>query len=427
MIIFDEKSLEQFYNEYKNSDCIIHIIPIDDTVHPCINKIAAIYVYLFDNKMEYLIPVNHYDSINKLKVNLNSSNKKYVLDRKSTSQLMPLKKLIDVNLINYFVNNEKLDIEKHFDTFYFNLYKKQISNLNYIIPLTILLKYCTYIKDKILNVINIYDDVENETAFRYYNKYALNSLTNLEKNGLFNIKENKLVYSQYNLYTSTGRPSNAFGGTNFAALNKTDGTRELFISRFRDNGKLVELDYDAHHIRLLAYLIDYKLPNVEHIHNYFGKIYFKKENLTENEYNESKQITFRQLYGTVQPEYKDIEFFNKIETLYDNLWKQYNNTGYILSPLFKKKIHKIVDVNKNKLINYYIQLTEAEYGFWCIKKIQDLLKNKKTKLILFTYDSYLFDFHNDEFDLIDNIKNILNIKEKFPVRIKTGTNYSDLK
>ena len=47
-----------------------------------------------------------------------------------------------------------------------------------------------------------------------------------------------LVYSEYNPYTTTGRPSNRFGGTNFAALNKTDGSREKYISRF-DGGMLV--------------------------------------------------------------------------------------------------------------------------------------------------------------------------------------------
>ena len=39
------------------------------------------------------------------------------------------------------------------------------------------------------------------------------------------IHSNK-VYTEYNLYTSTGRPSNKFSGVNYAALNKEDGSRE---------------------------------------------------------------------------------------------------------------------------------------------------------------------------------------------------------
>ena len=39
-------------------------------------------------------------------------------------------------------------------------------------------------------------------------------------------------YTEYNLYTSTGRPSNKFGGVNFAALNKEDGSRNSFVFIF---------------------------------------------------------------------------------------------------------------------------------------------------------------------------------------------------
>ena len=39
-------------------------------------------------------------------------------------------------------------------------------------------------------------------------------------------QQDGMFYSEYNLFTSTGRPSNRFGGINFAALNKKDGSRE---------------------------------------------------------------------------------------------------------------------------------------------------------------------------------------------------------
>ena len=40
--------------------------------------------------------------------------------------------------------------------------------------------------------------------------------------------------------------SNNFGGVNYFALNKDDGSRDRFISRF-EGGKLVQFDYDAYH------------------------------------------------------------------------------------------------------------------------------------------------------------------------------------
>ena len=52
-----------------------------------------------------------------------------------------------------------------------------------------------------------------------YNDSIIDSLSYIESNGLHTTEGVK--YSEYNLYTSTGRPSNRFGGT--TVLNKKDG------------------------------------------------------------------------------------------------------------------------------------------------------------------------------------------------------------
>jgi hypothetical protein len=41
--------------------------------------------------------------------------------------------------------------------------------------------------------------------------------------------ERDWTYSQFNLKTTTTRPSNSFGGINYAALDKKSGCREAFI------------------------------------------------------------------------------------------------------------------------------------------------------------------------------------------------------
>ena len=43
---------------------------------------------------------------------------------------------------------------------------------------------------------------------------------------------------------------------NFSAMNKRDGTRNKIRSRF-DGGKIVQFDYDAFHIKLLAKVFNY--------------------------------------------------------------------------------------------------------------------------------------------------------------------------
>ena len=49
-------------------------------------------------------------------------------------------------------------------------------------------------------------------------------------NATKHLKGNTL-YTEYNPYTVTSRPSNRFGGINFSALNKKDGTREVFVPK----------------------------------------------------------------------------------------------------------------------------------------------------------------------------------------------------
>ena len=64
----------------------------------------------------------------------------------------------------------------------------------------------------------------------------------IEQNGLYT--KDGYEYTKYNIFTQTGRPANSNNGINYAALNKDDGTRTKYISRFAD-GYLAEFDYDA--------------------------------------------------------------------------------------------------------------------------------------------------------------------------------------
>jgi hypothetical protein len=56
---------------------------------------------------------------------------------------------------------------------------------------------------------------------------------------------NSKVYSSYNLYNITSRPTNAFNSINFLAFNKENGSRTAFIPQ---NDAFVEFDFDGYHI-----------------------------------------------------------------------------------------------------------------------------------------------------------------------------------
>ena len=51
---------------------------------------------------------------------------------------------------------------------------------------------------------------------------------------------NSRVYSSYNLYNITSRPTNAFNSINFLAFNKENGSRAAFIPK---NDAFVEFDW----------------------------------------------------------------------------------------------------------------------------------------------------------------------------------------
>jgi len=230
------------------------------------------------------------------------------------------------------------------------------------------------------------------------------------------------VYSQYNHLTTTGRPSNRYGGVNFSALNKSDGSRNPFVSRF-DDGMLFMLDYDSYHIRLIAKLIDYALPQ-ESVHAYFAKQYFNTDTITEEQYEKSKQISFQMMYGGILPEYEHITFFRSIQFLIDELWDAHQQTGYVPSVISGIKINAD---SRTKLFNYVIQNYETEQNMLVLRKI--LLETSKFESvpILYTYDSVLFDVKESETETyLNKVRQIMELNGQFPVKTSYGKNYGEM-
>jgi hypothetical protein len=60
---------------------------------------------------------------------------------------------------------------------------------------------------------------------------------------------------------------------------------------------------------------------------------------------------------------------------------------------------------------------------WDIFKI---LRGKNTKLVLYVYDSFLFDWDKNETEVIEQIKQLFN-KYKLQIKTKKGTNYNNIK
>jgi hypothetical protein len=436
IIIDDSEELESLLqNIEKDSHVLAVPILADHQLHPSINKISCIYIYS-SNEIEFIVPIHHTEQLAgfiELLHKVLSLESIFVHDKKLWIQMGGNNNVYDVKTLWWYTYGESYD-DNHYYTSAHTFYWRRHTNLQYvntIIPIMKHAQMCQKIRKYAMPMI--VNSKLTET-YKQFNTHYPKIFAEIESNGMqvtnsFKMKElitNNKVYSNYHYHTTTGRPSNAFRGFNFAAMNKQDGTRDSFCSRF-ENGALVEFDFDAYHVRLIAQLIGYKLP-AGSIHTYFGKFYFGTETLTSDQYEQSKQITFRLLYGHIEKEFLKIPFFKQVNEFVYSLWNEWKRNGYIKTPILKRVLSKdnLSDMNQNKLFNYYLQALETEFTVNRLNQLSYLLKEYKTCIILYTYDSVLFDVPIHEAkQILPNIKSCLE-GENFPVKCKVGNIYSKM-
>jgi len=308
---------------------------------------------------------------------------------------------------------EKIDTNAH-NFLNMKYYKKE--NINTIVPVLKHLEKCR----KTSKILKDTIEKHNQSVNMSYNDEVLDNLTYIERNGLYTTEDT--AYSEYNIYTSTGRPSNRFGGTNFAALNKKDGSRKPYVSRFK-TGVLVEMDYDAYHLRLIANKIDYQFPQGS-VHEHMSRFYGV-------DYEEAKKLSFQYLYGFIPHDVVQMNpYFSKVHDYIEELWKEYNSKEFIVSDIYNRRLYKknLIDMNANKLFNYTIQLMETENNMRALTRLIPKIEDYKSKLILYSYDSFLLDFNmEDGLDYLKKVKEILEQDGKYPVKVSWGLNYHEMK
>ena len=416
MIVDNNNILNTLKKGYESSPSIVIPIYSDVKKHRVVNRLSLLYVYIINTATEYVIPVNHSDKLFMIDSFQFLNNNTYEVYTYSNG----INNSINIDALHYMtnlcnINKEELLTSTH--NYFYSRYWK-LDNVNDIIPILKHQEYCNKIKDIVLTII----DNKSMKGFDEYNKTIIPVFRKIENTGI--ATNNGIEYTKYNLWTTTGRPSNSFNGINYAALNKDDGSREKYISRF-DKGKLVEFDFDAYHIRLIAQMINYDLPKTS-IHTYLGKQYFGKDIITKDEYNESKSITFKILYGGIPKEFENIPFFSEVKSYIFKLWDIYKSKGYIETPKIKRKVFatnlKDRNLKPQTLFNYIIQGYETEQNVFIMKSIQEELKHLQSKMVLYTYDSLLFDIHPQEIHILKSIKDMM----LFPVKCKTGHNYNNM-
>ena len=408
---------EQF-EVLKNSgfkEAFVEVITNNPYQHPTQNSIIGFYVRPIQGHKGYILPISHPECENlfedEVYLYLKGLETIYVRDKKEFLHYTILKQLVDITLGSppYILPQT---------TAHSTLYRRfpDLLTVNQLVPITKHYEVCE----------QVYDDLEhrvNTVVNPFYNDRATLVFNAIERNGIkinkdefekhFHPVENDVVYTSYNYKTLTTRPSNKFGGVNYAALSHKDGSRKSFIPH---NDIFVEFDIGAYHPTLAAMLVDYDFGSGD-IHQAFADMY-------KVDYAKAKELTFKQLYGGVFDNYKDLPFFKATSEYIRTTWETFQTEGVITCPIsnYEYKRDVLENMNPQKLFNYILQNMETSLNVEVLFRIFKLLKGRNTKLVLYTYDSFLLDVDNSELEVLEQIKEVF-YKLKLQLKEKNGINY----
>jgi hypothetical protein len=403
------------FKKILGKEAFLEIISYNPFIHPAQNSICAIYIRPLKDYKGYLLPIYHTESSvlfeDDVFLLIKSLEKIYVKDKKEFLHYFPLKQSIDLTFPNQievkYTNAHEFIYEKH----------KHRIDVNTLIPIVKHYEYCEALFEELEHLIdkpiNEFYDVKASWVFCGIEKSGLHVNIDLY-NQYFNEITEPYVYTKYNFKTLTTRPSNTFNGVNYAALNKENGCREAFIPR---NSTFIEFDISAYHPTLLARAIGYDFGG-EDIYSHFAQVY-------RLDRQEAKLLTLQQLYGGILPQYENLEFFKKVRIYVDDLWDTFQYQGFIKCPIsdFKFYKSKLENMNPQKLLNYVIQNLETANNVNLMWDIFRIIKGKKTKLVLYTYDSFLFDLDTNEKNITEELINLFKTNN-LPIKIKNGYNYN---
>lgn len=420
---------EQLTKLATTEKCFIDLVTKSEDNHSALTAPSAIYYNDFEKG--YMLILDHSEGfslpIQLVEDFLQKHQQVYLLNKKKHSYYLNLPNSIDLLFTALEVDGSTKDFScetiVHRD---FGHRHRYLPNINCLIPICKHYERCEcmfegirpYIgKEANLPWLNTYTDVYrwveeqgiaiNEKVFdKYYEPvWKANSVSKGK------------IYTSYNLYNITARPTNAFNSINFLALAKGDA-RSSFIP---SNDFFADFDFDGYHLRLIANMLNVELPTDQSIHTYLGTQYFQKEELTEEEYQLSKKITFRQLYNGIEEDVKHIELFQRADTFIQELWTGYKRNGYTTLPNGRLLIQE--NPNPQKLFNYYIQCLETVNNVKKLVKLKEYLMDKKSRVVLVVYDSILIDFSKqDGMATFEGIKAILQ-EDNYIVKVKTGNDY----
>lgn len=391
------------------------------------NRLSLLYVEDYDTGQSDIYSINNCDKYDTLDFEFLNTADIITFNKKELYNIIDIDRdnVYDINLLNYFIENKKMNFSSDADTSlnWYKLKYRHLKNVNDIIPSVKHKQYLRGLSTELKRVWNAKDTIQFDSYADYNNKVlsAFNSLDRIKlslstRQSLNSLIDKNHIYQNFNIYTKTGRTSNTFNSVNFLAMTKE--MQKCFVA---SNDVFLSYDYDAYHVRLIANLINYNFNNVESVHSLFADNYGCS-------YDEGKSRTFRIMYGGITDEDLKIEFFFRVNEYVNELWNKYITDRYIETPIYRRRMYKrnLTINNKYKLLSYLVQAYETELNANIITKLQEYLKDKESKLILYNYDSFTFDIsYKDGINVIPDTKNIIE-NNIFKAKVYYGKSLDNL-
>lgn len=395
--------------------CICIPLFSNNNLHPSESDVIALYLHFIDGTKQ-VINFTHPDAL-PVEYDLASIQlhpKSLVLNKKAMLY-HSFDYGLDLNSYLQYFSYEHIDVYDFYPNVMENFYSRHHASkkLTAIIPLSKLIQFA----EGIVSYIHTYYSVDSisDKCIAYCEDFV-HRFNAIERNPI--LVGESFKQQNYMWYTATSRPSNAWNSFNFSALNKHDGTRNAIRSRFT-GGKLVQYDYDAFHIKLLAKILDYK----------FNKHPYEQiqEDLNlDISYDELKSKVFQNIYGNITEQFLRHPFFLKVQAMIDELHREYTEVGYIESYFYNKRFREIEDPTPNKVFNYFLQSLETEYNVQKLKLIEPLLVDKHSVLCMYQYDAFVFDLHPDDHLLINNLQRAFET-DGMTMKCSIGDNFGDIR
>jgi len=397
---------------------------VDNDKHPQNTSLSFIFIRTLTDR--YIVPHQHTDALSlsneQIAGLLNTIGEKWVFQKKKLLQsfITPIREgLNDVDTAYFLKYSESIDYQQPIQHLVAPLlHKGYKEDIIQSIPI---LKLCEAIEPQLVKHIN-----GKSKTYNWYNDIFIPLLSEIEQFGirvdrekftdrwpqaLKHLTSDNLIYTEYNPFTVTGRPSNRHGGINFAALNKSDGTRDVFVS----DGIFLQMDYDAYHPRLIGKMIGFTLPQTS-VHQWLAEQY-------GCDVGEGKGITFRLLYGGIDKEFHQIPYFKAVDEWIQKVWEETSKNGYLQTRYRHIPLKWIEEPNPQKVFNYLLQALETEMNVDKMVGIMNYIKGTGIKMRLYTYDSFLFDYPADSDT--QSAKSLKGIIEDggFPIKASWGIDY----